>query len=51
MADQLPDATKGVANYIDSYLDVLKSLLDSLDRSVLKMSPSCYLPLGRKTVA
>ena len=36
MADQLPDATKGVANYIDSYLDVLKSLLDSLDRSVLE---------------
>lgn len=36
MADQLPDATKGVANYIDSYLDVLKSLLDSLDTSVLE---------------
>lgn len=36
MADQLPDATKGVANYIDSYLDVLKSLLDSLDRGVLE---------------
>lgn len=36
MADQLPDATKGVANYIDSYLDVLKGLLDSLDRAVLE---------------
>jgi D-sedoheptulose 7-phosphate isomerase len=36
MADQLPDATNGVANYIDSYLNVLKSLLDSLDRSVLE---------------
>lgn len=36
MADQLPDATKGVANYIDSYLDVLKSLLDSLDTRVLE---------------
>lgn len=36
MADQLPDATKGVANYIDSYLDILKGLLDSLDRAVLE---------------
>jgi D-sedoheptulose 7-phosphate isomerase len=36
MADKLPDATKGVANYIDSYLDVLKGLLDSLDRAVLE---------------
>jgi D-sedoheptulose 7-phosphate isomerase len=35
MADQLPDATKGVANYIDSYLDVLKGLLDSLDSRLI----------------
>lgn len=36
MADHLPDATQGVVNYVNSYLDVLKSLLDSLDRTTIQ---------------